>query len=840
MGSSRDTRSSVSDTTAPESARPVLLGPMLPVRPYSPPPGRGGARIRLTNDSQRLGRLDRQMSEVESLLNDQATLSESIQSADPQLVLVFEALDERTDLTAIALKLGFEILVEAEAAAEPDDEFTLRSSRPNDPQITSCIHAICVTPSGMQRILAMWNQWRVNRDLAHGLGRLADLFEHLKDVRAWGPVDRLKTVRWDEYFSGRLPGQAHTIEIELWYRSSNALRASAMRQVTELVVQDGGRVTASIDIPSIGYLAVKCEAPDQLVRSLADGAFEHARVVRSSHVLFLKTSGQARLSSGPDLEDETFPAPPARGRPRVCLVDGVPESNHERLSDRVIVLDPDDLSSDSTTQDRKHGTAMASAVVWGDLAANEAPLARPVLVRPVLVPSLDTSDRAESFRPADLIPDVMWRAFRDIFESGDNDGITVVNLSLGDPTLPFDSIVSSWARALDWLSFHYGVLIVVSAGNHPRLEMSRWDSDQLRSMGEDERREAILTAQMDAWATRRILSPAESINALTVGALHSDASGIEPRGYTFDPAGSLPSVSPLSGLGGGHRRSVKPDVAAPGGRVSFVAPVPATKVLTSSTAVANPGVRVAAAAAGRDVNITGTSPAAALVTRQLARLCDVVDDVAGERLSRAQRAVAAKALLVHGARHPAELPRNVVPLKSMIGWGAVVRDLAAGCEPHEATLLYLGEIGHHEQQDLLLPLPDGLNARDTKRVTATLAWLTPINWRHRQYRSASLGFAKPTGMTVLPAPIDLTDDEAKRGSGTVKHLAWEVQTAVATGVGDALTLTVRCTEQAGGLHGQRVPFAVALSLWVAPSLGVDVYTQVAAQVQPRVVVGSAS
>ena len=64
----------------------------------------------------------------------------------------------------------------------------------------------------------------------------------------------------------------------------------------------------------------------------------------------------------------------------------------------------------------------------------------------------------------------------------------------------------------------------------------------------------------------------------------------------------------------------------------------------------------------------------------------------------------------------------------------------------------------------------------------------------------------------------------------------EVNRAVAGGVGSTVDLTVQCREQAGGLAGERVDFAVVLSLWVAPTLGVDVYTQVAQQVTAPVLV----
>jgi len=57
------------------------------------------------------------------LFDEQVDLSSSVQATDPQLVLVLEALDERTDLARVAERLNIEILVEIESASEPDDDF---------------------------------------------------------------------------------------------------------------------------------------------------------------------------------------------------------------------------------------------------------------------------------------------------------------------------------------------------------------------------------------------------------------------------------------------------------------------------------------------------------------------------------------------------------------------------------------------------------------------------------------------------------------------------------------------------------------------------------------------
>ncbi|RAF74697.1 hypothetical protein DN546_31930, partial [Burkholderia multivorans] len=186
----------------------------------------------------------------------------------------------------------------------------------------------------------------------------------------------------------------------------------------------------------------------------------------------------------------------------------------------------------------------------------------------------ETADRSEELPAAELVPDLMWRVFRELFDGEGAEGpagsqIAVINLSVGDPASPFDSILSSWARIIDWLSYEYGVLIIVSVGNHPRLRLTPSNSREIADLVGEDRRQAILDAQQREQNNRRPLAPAESVNALTVGALHDDASGADPRGYALDPTDGLPSLSPISATGSGYRRSIKPDLVANGGRVIF-------------------------------------------------------------------------------------------------------------------------------------------------------------------------------------------------------------------------------------------------------------------------------
>ncbi len=397
-------------------------------------------------------------------------------------------------------------------------------------------------------------------------------------------------IDWDDYFVGLITDHPHAIEVELWYRRSPQARTDAQRDVTMLIEQAGGGVLSSAIVDQIGYHGLKCTVPTSVLDDLANRRFDAVQVAKSVNVMYLRVTGQAVPTPGPVTDaniDVDAPLPDLP--PVVCLLDGVPAANHPLLAGRVVVHDPDDLASESTVNERKHGTWMSSVAVWGDRSSGETPASRQVLVRPILTPSPETTQRSEEIPANELTPDLMWRVFRELFDSDDSarpaaPQVTIVNLSVGDPATPFDSILSSWARTIDWLSYKYGVLVIVSAGNYRHLPLTPSNSDELTALTGDDRRQAVLQAQQRDQNQRRLLAPAESINAITVGAIHADSSNVDPVGYAVDPTDGLASISPITALGTGYRRSVKPELATDGGRVMFRQPVSLPRTRSASPA----------------------------------------------------------------------------------------------------------------------------------------------------------------------------------------------------------------------------------------------------------------
>jgi hypothetical protein len=222
--------------------------------------------------------------------------------------------------------------------------------------------------------------------------------------------------------------------------------------------------------------------------------------------------------------------------------------------------------------------------------------------------------------------------------------------------------MSPLGRLLDYLSYRYGVLFLVSAGNIlDRLSVPQYATlAAFEDADPEEREQAILLALDANKGQRTIYSPGEAVNVLTIGAAHKGSAfnGEFPLNLV-DPFTdeALPNI--VSALGLGHRKVVKPDLLLDGGRAPVrvvgtgeqvtIAPVDGSARLF--------GLRVAtpnSIGGDRYEDYTwGTSVATALATRAAHRIHDALADADGGSnhagIAPEYMPLVLKALLVHGA-----------------------------------------------------------------------------------------------------------------------------------------------------------------------------------------------
>jgi hypothetical protein len=545
----------------------------------------------------------------------------------------------------------------------------------------------------------------------------------------------------------------------------------------------------------------------------------------------------------------------------------VPLQNHLMLAGRIDVTDPDNLEALAIGK-RRHGTAMASLVVHGDLSADAPPLPRRIVFRPIMY-AADPNFENEIFPPDRILVDDFVRAVRRL-KTGDHNGpatapdVIIVNASIGDRARPFAGRMSPWARALDWLAYELGILFVVSAGNAERdLVTGTADLQTFTGLSLEQRTAASLAAVKTEMLTRTLLSPAEAMNAITAGASHSDQINSGPTmGASYDPLphGILPSL--VSRLGLGFRRSTKPDILMPGARLRVtVGPNAGPISFRHSSPSRYAGLKVA----GPDLNAAGiansdawsgaTSAAAALTTRAGHQIHDALETAYPEvfpALSGRERALIVKALLVHRAKVPAEgraivesvfgpsavrlHAQRTANIVRLFGYGIPDPEEVVGCLVNRATLWGYGNIGANEAREFQMPLPISLTGNTSVRcLTTTLAWFSPVAPGRRAYKSVRLTVEEPeqlTAMGIQSRPGQADRRAAERG--TIFHRAWEGHVARAFANNSTLTLRVARKPDSVDDAPDAIPFAIAVS-FEAEDSAVTIYDEIRTKlaVQPR-------
>lgn len=132
-----------------------------------------------------------------------------------------------------------------------------------------------------------------------------------------------------------------------------------------------------------------------------------------------------------------------------------------------------------------------------------------------------------------------------------------------------------------------------------------------------------------------------------------------------------------------------------------------------------------------------------------------------------------------------------------------------------------------------LPLPIDLHSRGIgRRVTATLAYMTPIAFGRQEYRKAQLWFTLEGDDRIAPHRVN-TDWQAVR-RGTLQHEIFVGSSAIPWGDDDDIVLKVNCRQSSTtGAIGSEVPYAFFTTVEIAEPVG-DIYAKVANKLKQRV------
>ena len=708
----------------------------------------------------------------------------------------------------------------------------------------------------LRNLESLWRRWQAGQ-LVRGETPWAAVFDLLRDLRPWGPLDRVHASDasfLEAAIDGLDDAALIRLEVELVFRERDAIAAEQEANVRAAIVGRGGAVISQARITDISYHALLVDLPVVVVRAIiarrVDGVAGlepvlHIRPQSAPTEIEIADSGEA-------------PATPfderALGEPILALLDGVPVAAHRLLARHIDLDDPFDLEPGALVASRSHGTAMASLIIHGDQNENAEALPRRIHVLPVM-------GNNDDFPANRLVVDLIYLAIMRLRENRPN--ILIVNLSLGNRVRPFHGQLSPWARLLDRLSARFGLLFVVSAGNassdiavpaYPTgLAYERADSDH--------RATSMISALQAVIGDRRMFSPAETINGVTVGAWNKDAVSDADRALArvfIDPYPAHDIANPSSALGPGFARSVKPDILLPGARehMQIVRNHDHIEV-RPGRASRGAGLKVAAPPAGGRENqngyTNGTSAAAALASRTCHRIHDALELAYGDpflALPALERAALLKALIVHPARWPRDVAKlikaTVGPwgrgqaskqkdnIRRFIGFGCVDADEAVACAADRATFFATGTLQRDSSLiiDVPVPLVMGGKARPHS-LSVTLAWFTPVSPGRKSYRTCRLKVLKPTGIGNLGvAGHGWQPDENQTNRGTIFSRCWEGSDAPIVTADMTVPLVVQRDPDQGAAVDDPVTFGLAVTLAMPGE--VALYDEVFARVRPPV------
>lgn len=762
----------------------------------------------------------------------------------PERLLVFEVRGSINAFASAIRKIaGLELVDEEELEADEGDR-------------NPVAYLLVPDMAALRDLESLWRRWQDGR-LAPGERPWADVFGLLRDLRPWGPLDRVN--RNDAGFlahaiDGLDEGDLVRLEIELVYRAGDAAAAESEANLRLAIRARGGEVVSSARISDIAYHALLADLPVRAVREIIDRRLDG--IAGLEPVLHIRPQSEPTTIeiTDPQEEDAGIPAPVPLGEPILALLDGVPVAAHRLLANHVDIDDPFDLEPGALVANRSHGTAMASLIIHGDRNRPEPPLPRRIHVIPVM------GDR-DAFPDDRLIVDLIYLAILRLREQ--RPGVVIVNLSLGNRFRPFHGQLSPWARLLDRLAHRFGLLFIVSGGNAAGdiavpAYRTRIDFEGAASA---DRAKAMVGALQALIGERRLLSPSETVNGLTVGACNSDTVPPADRALAravIDPFPELDAANPSSSLGPGFARSVKPDILMPGAREHVlvvrnhdhieVAPAPASR---------GAGLKVAAPPiAGRenqDGFTNGTSAAAALASRTCHRIHDALEAAYGEAflaLPAAERAVLIKALVIHPARWPrglANLIKETIGphgrgqaskqkdnIRRFFGFGVVDADDAVACASDRATFFATGSLARDRSVTVAVPVPLALGGQARPHsLSATLAWFTPVVPGRKSYRTCRLKILNPAGLGDLGISAhSWQPDENQTNRGTVFTRCWEGNNAPVVTADMTIPLTVQREPDQGTPVDEPVVFGLAVTLAMPGEIAL--YDEVFARIQPPV------
>ena len=514
---------------------------------------------------------------------------------------------------------------------------------------------------------------------------------------------------------------------------------------------------------------IGAEFPDSFTVRVCVSGQGFKDIVQTFPYLFQVESLDEVVVDGEATETEPFEpdvsiVPPFEGAPSVCVIDSGIQEGHRLLEPGIypdhshnFIPEDDDNDTADYVAPVGHGTQVAGNVLYPDFIPEQGEFVLPGFVQNARILNED-NQLPDTVMPA-LYVDEIVSHYHDRYNT------RIFNHSI-NASVPYRSPhMSTWAAAIDKISYFRDVLLVQSVGNvlcnsatpirfgvQNHIQAGRNYPEYLHEL------------------SCRLANPAQSFQALSVGAI----SAVDFDDGHRASVGGAGRSSAFSRAGSGIWGSIKPEVVEVGGDLvmsdttppmvsqhPMVAPAMIQSTLHGQHAVGQHSV--------------GTSFAAPRVAGLALQLQASMPD---------ESALLYRALIANSARWPvwAELDPDPQRVLHRIGYGRPDHERALGNDPHRVTLVISNQNLYAREAALFrVPVPDNLRVADSNydvRIDVTLSYVAmPRRTRqgHRQYMSCRLDWkCSARGQTEDAFRNDLFktgDDERDYGA----YFLWKLR-----------------------------------------------------------------
>lgn len=176
-------------------------------------------------------------------------------------------------------------------------------------------------------------------------------------------------------------------------------------------------------------------------------------------------------------------------------------------------------------------------------------------------------------------------------------------------------------------------------------------------------------------------------------------------------------------------------------------------------------------------------------------------------------------------------------IRQWIGYGYPEFEKSLLCNKQRVTVVGFSELKSGKAHVYKLPLPTSLQGRKIKRrLTVTLAWMSPIVPQNQKYRKARLWFETTDNSEIADSRTDITQFQAVR-RGTLQHEVFEEEKRYPYGEDDTLGIKINCAEDAGSFDDP-IKYAIAVSLEFGEGVQLDlfdnIYEDIREKLRPRI------